>query len=647
MGDTCLASPQLRGRFRHDNGQTGADGGGGGCRKNEVLVDKTATFCNGQTTRSHAERSKMANKTEKGYLQKDKISGVTNPVKTEQVSSKDKNLSKKDAEQENEKNATGGTGGSKKVQQDAAGGIGKSHECNNDFSRMSAEEQVLIVRHKLEKIIHGREKDETKALNLLRILERTGLTKDLVDATKIDLTLEAMNFIIKDPNVRRKTEKVLRKIKQPAVVKDLRELSSTGWRDSEKPKLEERVISDSPMMKLGYWMDKLMDTGKTLDSLDKQLDNVSKNVKKSVHQPPDSTKKADVRSKSPTVDDLLSLKDAKVDDDLDGLSAGLNKMLLAEKKKEKEKKCEENEKELRREKDIAKEIESIIASVSGVSLETQAKAGDKDTNLFADPEIIVVKKDAAKIADDKTGESSLTKRIKAAEVVKRLSEIKESLDIETDPEENVINNLKYLESSVITFQQLQDTKIGVSLNMFRKKTENPEIILLAKKVLRTWKKLIPVQSKKEEAVVVADDADITTSKTVDEVRSHCRKTILAALRQNESLPERLWVNTVDLSRAIEETIFAMFKEMSMKYRNQVNSRVYNIKANLTLQENLLLGNIGPEELAAMTHEEMASDDLKKIRAELVKKGFEAVVTAHDADDMFCTCRICLPPFLHA
>ena len=49
----------------------------------------------------------------------------------------------------------------------------------------------------------------------------------------------------------------------------------------------------------------------------------------------------------------------------------------------------------------------------------------------------------------------------------------------------------------------------------------------------------------------------------------------------------------------------------------------------------------------MSHDDMASEDLRAIRAELVKKGFAAVVTAHDPDDMFCSCRICLPPFLHA
>ena len=128
---------------------------------------------------------------------------------------------------------------------------------------------------------------------------------------------------------------------------------------------------------------------------------------------------------------------------------------------------------------------------------------------------------------------------------------------------------------------------------------------------------------------------------------HFKKMLLVALKENKSLSERSWVNTEELSEAIEKAIFAMFTETNSKYRNQVNSRVYNIKKNLTLQENLLIGNITPEEVAVMSHEEMASENLKKMRAELVKKGFEAVLTTHDPDDMFCTCRICLPPFLHA
>jgi len=216
--------------------------------------------------------------------------------------------------------------------------------------------------------------------------------------------------------------------------------------------------------------------------------------------------------------------------------------------------------------------------------------------------------------------------------------------------ESLMKHLEDLDSMDVTFDQLQGTKIGVSLNCLRKETLDSEILALSKKILRCWKKLIPKVAEQEPLMAVNENSqkkELNTEKAEKEIRMHYKKMLLAALKENKSLPERSWVSTEELAEAIEKAVFATFNETNSKYRNQVNSRVFNIKKNLTLQENLLIGNITPEEVAVMSHEEMASESLKKMRAELVKKGFEAVVTTHDPDDIFCTCRICLPPFLHA
>merc|ERR1712083_188487 len=165
--------------------------------------------------------------------------------------------------------------------------------------------------------------DEKKAINLLRVLERTDINKDLVDSTKIDLTLEAMRFVIKDPAIKKKTEKVLRKLKPPQLKKDLREIASTDWRDSKKPEDAGAEDDGLPSMRIGYWMDKLMNGGKNLDALNKQLDNLSKEVKTVVPPTPEKREEA----KTPTVDELLAIPEKKTDNALDDLTSGLDNML--------------------------------------------------------------------------------------------------------------------------------------------------------------------------------------------------------------------------------------------------------------------------------------------------------------------------------
>merc|ERR1712176_275708 len=69
---------------------------------------------------------------------------------------------------------------------------------------------------KLEKIIHSKEKEISKAVDLLRLLERIKLNKELLATTKVDLTIEAVKHIIKDNDVQRISSRILsyfRKVK--------------------------------------------------------------------------------------------------------------------------------------------------------------------------------------------------------------------------------------------------------------------------------------------------------------------------------------------------------------------------------------------------------------------------------------------------
>ena len=57
-----------------------------------------------------------------------------------------------------------------------------------------------------------------------------------------------------------------------------------------------------------------------------------------------------------------------------------------------------------------------------------------------------------------------------------------------------------------------------------------------------------------------------------------------------------------LAAGIEEAIYEGCQEIGQKYRSQVQSRQFNIRRNSTLRENLLVGNISPDEVAVMSHE---------------------------------------------
>ena len=81
----------------------------------------------------------------------------------------------------------------------------------------------------------------------------------------------------------------------------------------------------------------------------------------------------------------------------------------------------------------------------------------------------------------------------------------------------------------------------------------------------------------------------------------------------------------ELATSLESEIFASFKQTNQKYKNQIRSRVFNLKdkKNPGLRRNLLLGMVTPERLAKMTSEEMANDEVKSMREKFVKEGIDS------------------------
>jgi transcription elongation factor S-II len=206
----------------------------------------------------------------------------------------------------------------------------------------------------------------------------------------------------------------------------------------------------------------------------------------------------------------------------------------------------------------------------------------------------------------------------------------------------------------------------MAVNELRKCTKDEDVINLSKKLIKNWKKLLasnpdsPKSSQKPNGSSSSaskssskdshkDDKSKdskskngstssfpppSSSSVTDVVRIKCREMLAVALKV-EDYPEGC-ASAEELAEELEEAIFAEFKNTDMRYKNRVRSRVSNLKDNKNpgLRVNFISGVIGATRLAKMTPEEMASDEMKKIREKFVKEsindaqlvGFELTLT---------------------
>ncbi|NWQ64938.1 TEANC protein, partial [Neopipo cinnamomea] len=76
------------------------------------------------------------------------------------------------------------------------------------------------------------------------------------------------------------------------------------------------------------------------------------------------------------------------------------------------------------------------------------------------------------------------------------------------------------------------------------------------------------------------------------------------------------VKWLELSKEIEKHIFALHAKNDKKYKNCIRSKISNLKnpKNCHLKNNLFTGTLSPKAFAEMTVMEMASDELKQLRA---------------------------------
>ncbi|KAH0556641.1 transcription elongation factor S-II isoform X1 [Cotesia glomerata] len=232
-------------------------------------------------------------------------------------------------------------------------------------------------------------------------------------------------------------------------------------------------------------------------------------------------------------------------------------------------------------------------------------------------------------------------------------------------QEQALELLKILQKLPVDLELLTKTRIGMSVNSLRKSSQDDEVISLSKTLIKNWKKFLSgpnkdgkdsgssSNSKKKEdrSDKNRDDNDSKKDKdntdgndikskddrssskdshkkqssfpsttTTDAVRLKCRELLASALHV-DNLSIEACGSPQELAEELEEAIFLEFKNTDNRYKNRVRSRVANLRdvKNPTLKTNFLVGVITPARLASMTAEEMASDEIKKLRDKFTKE----------------------------
>ncbi|KFZ57303.1 Transcription elongation factor A protein 2, partial [Podiceps cristatus] len=139
--------------------------------------------------------------------------------------------------------------------------------------------------------------------------------------------------------------------------------------------------------------------------------------------------------------------------------------------------------------------------------------------------------------------------------------------------------------------------------------------------------------------------------TCDAVRNKCREMLTTALQADDDYIA-IGADCEHIAAQIEEYILTVrgfleglhVKNTDMKYKNRVRSRISNLKdsKNPELKKNVLCGAITPEQIAVMTSEEMASNELKEIRKAMTKEAIrehQMAKTGGTQTDLF-TCGKC-------
>jgi len=188
---------------------------------------------------------------------------------------------------------------------------------------------------------------------------------------------------------------------------------------------------------------------------------------------------------------------------------------------------------------------------------------------------------------------------------------------------NVLNDYR------MTHELLEKTNIGHTVNSLRKaasSNDRNEVAKLARSLIKRWKDCVESTPKKEtkepkkEPPKVDMPSGLNVQPTHDPVRDNCRKLLRQALGTDK---DKFSENLIALMAArLEDACYDLHgRKTDTKYKNKVRSRYSNLKdvRNPDLRNSFMEGVIAPKELASMKPEDMASNELKKLREKFTKE----------------------------
>uniref|UniRef100_A0A8C0HQ73 Transcription elongation factor A N-terminal and central domain containing n=1 Tax=Buteo japonicus TaxID=224669 RepID=A0A8C0HQ73_9AVES len=196
--------------------------------------------------------------------------------------------------------------------------------------------------------------------------------------------------------------------------------------------------------------------------------------------------------------------------------------------------------------------------------------------------------------------------------------------------QDIEDHLKELEDVVMTTEYLQGTEVAKAVYRVLKSCPSAELKKKAKQLLSRWKALYKnnyaASSKTLLASFEEQHTDNEDSKPpvkeaslqqdlMRALRCKCTDLLYKALT-GSARDEEETDKWLELSKEIEEHIFALHAKNEKKYKNCIRSKVSNLKnpKSCHLKHKLFSGTLSPKAFAEMTVMEMASDELKQLRA---------------------------------
>jgi len=249
--------------------------------------------------------------------------------------------------------------------------------------------------------------------------------------------------------------------------------------------------------------------------------------------------------------------------------------------------------------------------------------------------------------------------VSAAELSKLVSNAVEAgrLAEEGDAAEQgrAVDVLKVLQKQIVTAALLKDTDAGKKINKLSK-SSNSTIAAAASQVVQAWKETIKQQQESKPSTSSGPLPASGSQGSLNRLQSNSSGSLAPeAARKSKPPPSSgntkrdrirtllseglLMVPQADadadagkVAADVESAVFNLYPNMGADYAAKVRSLSFNLKDpnNPDLRRNVLAGSISPQQLVAMTAEEMASKEVKEKNKEIREQAAWEVTRSNTA-----------------